>query len=43
MRGSAIGLLMIPLLKYIHRIIEMRRKSGGWGRVVFRTDVKDRF
>jgi len=36
-------LLMIPLIKYIPRIKEMRQKAGGWGRVFKRRSVKDRF
>jgi glycerol-3-phosphate acyltransferase PlsY len=35
-------LLLVPGLKYIPRIKEMRRKSGSWGRVLMRKSVKDR-
>ena len=39
----SIGLLLLPLIKYIPRIIEMRQKGGGWRHVVVRKDIKDRF
>ena len=36
-------LLLIPLLRYIPRIKEMRAKSGGWRRLALRKNLKDRF
>ncbi len=33
---------MLPLLRYIPRLIEMRKSGGSWKRVVIRKDVKDR-
>ena len=38
----SIAILLIPGLKYIPRIIEMRNKSGGWKRLLFRRNLKDR-
>jgi glycerol-3-phosphate acyltransferase PlsY len=38
----SVGLVIIPLLKYIPRIIEMRRKGGSWKHVVYRKNLKDR-
>ena len=38
----SIGLLIVPLLKYIPRIIEMRRQGGSWKHVVYRKNLKDR-
>ncbi len=38
----SIGLMILPLLKYIPRIIEMRRKGGSWKHVVYRKNLKDR-
>jgi glycerol-3-phosphate acyltransferase PlsY len=38
----SLGLLVLPLLKYIPRIIEMRRKGGSWKHVVYRKNLKDR-
>jgi len=38
----SIGLVFLPLLKYIPRIVEMRRKGGSWKHVVYRKDLKDR-
>jgi glycerol-3-phosphate acyltransferase PlsY len=35
-------LTMIPLLKYIPRLIEMRRSGGSWRHVVHRKNIKDR-
>ena len=35
-------LTMLPLLRYIPRLIEMRRSGGSWKRVVYRKDIKDR-
>jgi glycerol-3-phosphate acyltransferase PlsY len=37
-----IGLLMIPLLKYIPRIKEMRARGGSWRHVVRRRGLSDR-
>jgi glycerol-3-phosphate acyltransferase PlsY len=36
-------LLLIPLIRYIPRIREMRAKAGGWRRLVMRKNLKDRF
>ncbi len=36
-------LLLIPLLRYVPRIKEMRAKSGGWRRLALRKNLKDRF
>ncbi len=38
----SVGLVIVPLLKYIPRIIEMRKKGGSWKHVVYRKDLKDR-
>jgi glycerol-3-phosphate acyltransferase PlsY len=38
----SIGLLLVPLLKYVPRIIEMRRQAGSWKHVVYRKNLKDR-
>ncbi|MFC2033253.1 glycerol-3-phosphate 1-O-acyltransferase PlsY [Chloroflexota bacterium] len=38
----SIVLLLIPLIKYIPRIIEMRAKGGSWRHVVHRKNLKDR-
>ena len=35
-------MLLIPLIRYIPRIKEMRTKGGSWGRVLKRRDLKDR-
>jgi len=35
-------ILLIPGLKYIPRIIEMRNKSGGWKHLFLRRNLKDR-
>jgi acyl phosphate:glycerol-3-phosphate acyltransferase len=37
-----LALTMLPLLKYIPRIIEMRRSGGSWRHVVHRKNIKDR-
>ncbi len=37
------GLVMLPLARYIPRLIEMRKKGGSWKHVVKRKDLKDRF
>lgn len=39
----SLGLLLIPLVRYIPRIKEMRDKAGNWGRVVRRKSLEDRF
>jgi len=36
-------MLLIPLIRYIPRIKEMRTKGGSWRRVVKRRNLKDRF
>ena len=36
-------MLLIPLIRYIPRIKEMRAKGGSWHRVVKRRNLKDRF
>jgi glycerol-3-phosphate acyltransferase PlsY len=38
----SIGLVLLPLIKYIPRIIEMRRTGGSWKHVVYRKNLKDR-
>jgi glycerol-3-phosphate acyltransferase PlsY len=38
----SVGLLLVPLLKYIPRIMEMRREGGSWKHVVYRKNLKDR-
>ena len=35
-------LTMLPLLRYIPRIVEMRRSGGSWKHVVYRKNIKDR-
>ncbi len=35
-------LFLIPLIRYIPRIKEMRAKSGGWRRLALRKNLKDR-
>jgi glycerol-3-phosphate acyltransferase PlsY len=39
----SILLLMVPLIKYIPRIREMRQRAGSWGRVFRRKSVKERY
>lgn len=39
----SIVLLLLVLVKYSSRLVEMRAKSGGWKRVFFRQHLKDRF
>ena len=39
----SVVILLIPGLKYIPRIREMRSKSGGWGHFFMRRGLKDRF
>jgi len=36
-------MLLIPLIRYIPRIKEMRTKGGSWSRVIKRRNLKDRF
>jgi hypothetical protein len=38
-------LLVIPVLRYLPRITEMKQGagSGGWKHVAFRRNLKDRF
>ncbi len=36
-------MLLIPFIRYIPRIKEMRAKGGSWGRVIKRRGLKDRF
>jgi len=38
----SVGLLLLPGIRYIPRIKEMRTKGGGWGRVFRRKGLKDR-
>jgi glycerol-3-phosphate acyltransferase PlsY len=38
----SVGLLIIPLLKYIPRIKEMRFRGGSWRHVIHRKSLKDR-
>ncbi len=35
-------LTMLPLLRYIPRLVEMRRQGGSWKHVVKRKNIKDR-
>ncbi|MFC1907051.1 glycerol-3-phosphate acyltransferase [Chloroflexota bacterium] len=39
----SLAILLLPGIKYIPRIIEMRKKGGSWKHVVMRKDIKDRF
>jgi len=39
----SIAILLLSLIKYIPRIIEMRQKGGSWKHVMMRKDIKDRF
>jgi len=39
----SIGILVLPLIKYIPRIIEMRTTGGSWRHVVQRKNLQDRF
>jgi glycerol-3-phosphate acyltransferase PlsY len=39
----ALILTLLPLLRYIPRLVEMRRKGGSWKHVIYRKDIKDRF
>ena len=38
----SVGLLLLPGIKYIPRIKEMRAKTGSWGHVFLRKGLKDR-
>lgn len=38
----SIGLVMLPLLRYIPRLLEMRQSGGSWKHVVYRKNLKDR-
>ncbi len=39
----SVGLLLLPGIKYIPRIKEMRAKAGSWRHVFLRRGLKDRF
>jgi len=39
----SVGLLLLPAIKYIPRIKEMRAKAGSWRHVFLRRGLKDRF
>ncbi len=38
----SIALLLIPVIRYIPRVVEMKTKGGTWGHVVVRKSLKDR-
>jgi glycerol-3-phosphate acyltransferase PlsY len=38
----SIVLVIVPLLKYIPRILEMRKQGGSWKHVIYRKNLKDR-
>ena len=38
-----IVVVLMPFIKYIPRLFEMRRKGGSWKRVFARKSIKDRF
>ena len=38
----SIALLLIPIIRYIPRVFEMKAKGGSWGHVVVRKSLKDR-
>ncbi len=38
----SIALLLIPVIRYIPRVFEMKTKGGSWGHVVVRKSLKDR-
>ena len=40
--GFSVAILLIPGLKYIPRVIEMRNKSGSWKHLLLRRNLKDR-
>jgi glycerol-3-phosphate acyltransferase PlsY len=39
----SIGILLLPAMKYLPRIREMRSRAGSWRHVVLRRSLKDRF
>lgn len=39
----SIGILLLPAIKYIPRIKEMRAKAGSWRHLLLRKNLKDRF
>lgn len=39
----SIGIVLLPAIKYIPRIKEMRAKAGNWRHVFLRKNTKDRF
>lgn len=39
----SIGLVLLPLIRYIPRLLEMRQTGGSWRHVVYRKSLKDRF
>jgi len=41
--ASSLGLMVLPLLRYIPRLMEMRSKAGGWRRVFLRSSLKERY
>ena len=38
----SLGLVLLPLARYIPRLLEQRQKGGSWKHVVVRKDLKDR-
>jgi len=38
----SVGILLLPLVRYISRIKEMRTRGGSWRRVVYRGSLRDR-
>jgi len=38
----SIGILLVPGIKYIPRVLEIRSKSGGWKHFFLRRNLKDR-
>jgi glycerol-3-phosphate acyltransferase PlsY len=38
----SVVLVIAPLIKYLPRVFEMRRKGGSWKHVVLRKNIKDR-
>lgn len=39
----SVAIILLPLFRYIPRLLEMRQKGGSWKRVFYRKTVKDRF
>ena len=39
----SLALVLLPLARYIPRLLEQRQKGGSWKHVVVRKDLKDRF